>query len=114
MSNPIIVTATMPAWVTHDNAVGRVIRYVQEGKHQEAAEEMSFYTGDMDKGSNPWIRVGMAEVTVTLQSKDEMVTNQLRAVQNELDHARAEWLTKQQALLERISKLQALTNEVEA
>jgi hypothetical protein len=87
---------------------------VREGNQQEAVNSLSFYSGDMDKGRDPWTRVGEADITVRLFSRDEMVTSQLRTLQSELNEARAEWLTKQKALLEQINKLQALTNEVAA
>jgi hypothetical protein len=114
MNNPITITATLPAWVTSSRRVSAMLDAVKDGKHQAAAEDMYFTASEMDKGDSPWTRVGEADVTVRLFSRDELVTSQLRTLQNELDHARAEWLTKQQALLEQISKLQALTNEVEA
>jgi hypothetical protein len=61
-----------------------------------------------------WSLIGSAEVAVSFFPRDELVTQELKSLQAQLDHARAEWLTKQQEILERISKLQALTNEVEA
>lgn len=114
MNAPITITATLPAWITSTRSVDRILGYVQSGKHQQAAADMFFCSGDMDKGSDPWVRVGEADITVRLVSKDTLVQNQLQTLQAELDHARAEWLTKQQQLLERISNLQALTNEVES
>jgi hypothetical protein len=113
VNNPITITATLTAWVTYSGAVPRLLNDVKDGRHQDAADRMSYTLSDMSTGSAPWTRVGEADVTVRLFSRDELVTSQLRTLQNELDHARAEWLTKQQALLEQISKLQALTNEVE-
>jgi hypothetical protein len=113
VNNPITITATLPAWVTSGRSVSRVLDYVKDGKQQTAAEAMFFTSSEMDKGSEPWTRVGEADLSIRLFSRDDLVTSQLHTLKKQLDHARAEWLTKQQALLEQISKLQALTNEVE-
>jgi hypothetical protein len=111
---PITITATLKAWVTSCRSVDEVLNAVKEGKHTDAADAMCFYSGDMAKGVSPWTLIGEADVTVRLHSRDQLVSNQLASLQAELAEARAEWLTKQQQLLDRISKLQALTNEVEA
>jgi hypothetical protein len=55
--------------------------------------------------------IGTAEVTVTLHSSDEIVQNQITALQAQLQDARAQAHLAEQAILERISKLQALTYE---
>ena len=55
--------------------------------------------------------IGTAEVTVTLHSSDEIVQNQIAALQAQLQDARAQAHQAEQAILERISKLQALTYE---
>lgn len=113
MREPITITATLPAWITSTRTVDRVLRYVETGEHLNAVDSMYFSTGDMAKGSDPWVLVGEADITVRLQSRDDLVASQLATLQNELDAARAEWLTKQQSILQQISKLQALTNEVQ-
>jgi hypothetical protein len=92
----------------------RLMDALTEGDSQEAAETMFYSNADMGTGEAPWTQVGEADITIRVYSKDQLVQNELRSLQAELDHARAEWLTKQQALMERISKLQALTNEVQA
>lgn len=55
--------------------------------------------------------IGTAEVTVTLHSADEVVQNQISALQAQLQKQRAEAYRAEQAILERISKLQAITYE---
>lgn len=55
--------------------------------------------------------IGTAKVTVELHSEDEMTRRQLGALQKELTRERAESQARQNAILERISKLQALTME---
>lgn len=55
--------------------------------------------------------IGTAEVTVTLHSSDEIVQNQIASLQTQLQDARAQAHKAEQAILEKISKLQALTYE---
>lgn len=113
MNAPITITATMPAWITTNKDVDRFLGYVQQGKSELAMRELYFYPGDMSKGSDPWTLIGEADITVRLQSRDALVTSRLATLQKSLENARAEWLTKQQEILQQINKLQALPNEVE-
>jgi hypothetical protein len=112
MSTAITITATLPAWASSSYQATNMLRHLKDGEPQKAAETMFFASGDME--SLQWIRVGEADLTVRVHSESAIVAGQLQALQRELDNARAEWMTKQQEILERISKLQALTNEVEA
>lgn len=116
MNAPITVTATLAAWATSQHNVERILDYLAKGDQRGAADAMCFSDIDtpMDQGSNPWTRMGEAQVTITVHSRDALVANQLRSLQAELDAARAQWLTTQKQILERIGKLQAITNEVEA
>jgi hypothetical protein len=115
MTNGITITATLNAWTTSQWRMDNLMRFLKDGKQDEAVDELSFSLGDgMGRGENPWTLVGTAEIRVSLVSQDEMVASQLTALRAELDHHRAAWLTKQQEIMERISKLQALTNEVVA
>jgi hypothetical protein len=108
VNEPITITATLPAWITTNKDVDRFLAYVQQGKNEQAMRELYFYPGDMSKGNDPWTLVGEAEISVRLQSRDDLVTSRLKTLQQNLEAARAEWLTKQQHILEQINKLQAL------
>lgn len=55
--------------------------------------------------------IGTAEVTVTLHSNDEIVQRQITSLHAQLQDARAQAHLAEQAILEKISKLQALTYE---
>lgn len=61
--------------------------------------------------SQGYALIGIAEVTVTLHSADEVIQNQISALQAQLQKQRAEAYRAEQAILERISKLQAITYE---
>jgi hypothetical protein len=112
MSTPITITATLPAWASCSYTASKMLRHLKAGEQQKAADALFFASTDM--GPSGWVRVGEADLTVRVHSESAIVAGQLQALQRELDNARAEWMTKQQEILERISKLQALTNEVEA
>lgn len=114
MNEPITITATLRDWTSNDYSTRRLLDWLQEGNSQEAAECMIFSNSDMDKGSSPWTQVGEAQVTVSIFSRNELMQRELATLKAELDAARAEWLTKQRQIMDRISKLQALTNEVDA
>lgn len=111
---PIEITTTLKVWTTSDYSMRCLMDAVQAGDPNEAASSLFYTNSEMDKTSDPWTCVGEAEVRVQLYQRDQLVQSHLATLNAELEHARAEWLTKQQALLERISKLQALTNEVQA
>lgn len=111
---PMKITATLKAWSSGDYSYRCLMDALRQNNQQEAAEQLAYSNADMDIGPEPWALVGDAEVTVTLRPRDEIAASQIAALQKELEHARAEWLTKQQVLVDRMSKLQALTNEVPA
>lgn len=114
MNEPIVIRATLPAWLSSSYSMESVMRYIGAGHQARAAATIHYYDGDMSKGATPWTLVGEADITVRLFSQDKLVASQMQTLQQELNAARAEWLTKQNEILERISKLQALTNEVAA
>jgi hypothetical protein len=114
MADKLTISATLPAWLPSHERIDTILRLIKEGKHGDALSRLHLTSYDMAKGSNPWARCGEASVTLTLESRDTLVAAQVKALQAELDHARAEWLTRQQEILDRISKLQALDYTPEA
>jgi len=58
-----------------------------------------------------YTHIGEAEVTVTLYSHDKMVQSSIDAFQKQLEKHRADAYMAEQAILEKISKLSALTFE---
>jgi hypothetical protein len=111
---PITISATLNAFASSQWRLDQLMACLKRGDRESAVDELSFSLSDMTSGECPWILVGKADVSVTLIPQDELVASQLRSLKAELDHARAEWLTKQKQIVERINKLQALTNEVDA
>lgn len=112
MNGTITITATMPAWLPEFYSLDSMLDKIKAGKHAGVVDMLWFTEGDMSKGERPYTLIGEAEVVVKIMPRDQLAAAQVKALQAELDHARAQWLTKQQSILDRISKLQALTNEV--
>ena len=56
-----------------------------------------------------YARIGTATVTVELHSENEIAASQLEALQKQLQAVRAENQQRENAILDQISKLQALT-----
>lgn len=54
-------------------------------------------------------RIGTATVTVELHTENEIAANQLASLQKQLQEVRAENQQRENAILDQISKLQALT-----
>jgi hypothetical protein len=120
MNAPIVISGTVNAfntsceWVPNDELLNRAEKVLAGECDPALVLNAMHFTPSQMKGIDGWSLVGSAEVTVTFFPREQMVTEELKALQAQLDHARAEWLTKQQAILDRINKLQALEMTVEA
>lgn len=108
MNKPITITGTVRAWMTSTRTN---LDAILSGSEQDAISALGFSCHDMDKGSYPWTHIGSAEVTVTLMPRTEMVASQVETLNAELQQERAASAVRQNAILDRISKLQALTFE---
>jgi hypothetical protein len=104
----IVITATLRAWLPSWRSAKTLMQHVADGEHAAAADMLTFDSGDMGGGSDPWTYVGEAAVSVTLQPTDKIVAAQVIALKQQIEHARAEFLQKQSQILEQINKLQAL------
>lgn len=115
MSNEFKFTASSRAWLTDSRySLNDLQEAIRKCDHKAVIDSLCFSNCDMDVGSNPWTNAGTAEITVTLNSRESIVSAATAALQKELAEERAKWLTKQQEILDRISKLQALEYEVQS
>jgi hypothetical protein len=105
---PITITGSVSAWIGSSYSMKSFIRALEENDQAAMFDCVHFCSGDMDKGTNPWTRVGTAEITLAIHSRDTVVAAAVATLKQELDHARAEWLTKQGEIMGRINELQAL------
>lgn len=114
MNAPIEISGTVHAyntsaeWVSNTEILSRAARVAAgELEPQCVLTNIHVTPSDMTKIQG-WSLIGSAELTVRFFPPEQMVTEELKALNAQLDHARAEWLQKQGEILERISKLQAL------
>lgn len=103
-------TAPSRAWITGVTYQLRDLeRAIKANDAQEVIDAVHFSNNNMDEGlTNPWACVGTAEITVTLTSREGLVSAAVAMLHKELELERAKWLTKQREILEQINKLQAL------
>jgi len=109
MSTPIQFTGTTKAWTTSQwRNVDHILHLVKEGDFDEAASEMTYINHDMSDAES-WVEVGVATITVTFHPREELVAKELDGLNTQLQKVRAENQQRENAILDRISKLQAIT-----
>jgi hypothetical protein len=109
MSEPIKFTGTTKVWTTSQwRNVDHILHLVKEGDFDEAASGMTYINHDMSC-TEGWAEVGVATITVTFHNRDELVAKELDGLNTQLQKVRAENQQRENAILDRISKLQAIT-----
>ena len=109
MSTPIKFTGTTKVWTTSQwRNVDHILHLVKEGDLDEAASGMTYINHDMSC-TEGWAEVGVATITVTFHPRDELVAKELDGLNTQLQKVRAENQQRENAILDRISKLQAIT-----
>jgi hypothetical protein len=108
MNQPTKFSGTLKAWTRpyEDDGLSRVMARLASGKNNDALEVLS-YT-NMDMTDTGWIEVGTATINVRLLKPDLMLSRQLDGLKNQLQIVRAENQQRENAILDRISKLQAI------
>jgi hypothetical protein len=107
-------TGTIKAWTTSKwHNLEYVEQLINEGRPQEALDALSFANADMSD-TEDWTEVGTAEVTVTFHPRDTVVAKELEGLKAQLKRVRADNHLRENAILDRISKLQAITYVSEA
>lgn len=108
MSAPITFTGTVKAWTTSTwQGIDTILHSVSKGKLDEAAAAMTYVNHDMSD-TNGWAEVGVATVTVTLHPRAALIEKELQGLEIQLQRIRAENQLRENAILDRIGKLQAL------
>lgn len=117
MTNPVQFTGTVKAWTSSTwRGIDTVLHAVKEGELDDAASMLTYLNHDMSD-TEGWAEVGVATITVTFYPRDELVAKELEGLNEQLQKVRAENQRRENAILDRISKLQAITyeaSEVEA
>lgn len=117
MDEPVTVTATMAVWLHNSEYTGRpqdLMTALERGDAISAINMLSFYGPTSKEKFSDAIRVGEADITVRLISRDEQTRIALASLNEQLQKLRAAYQQRQQEIMQQISKLQALTNEVPA
>lgn len=117
MSEPITVTATVSAWLHTTEYSGRpqdLVTALEKGDPVAVVNMISFYGPATKETFADCTRIGEADITLRLISRDEQTRLALASLNAQLQKLRAAYQQRQQEILTQISNLQALTNEVEA
>jgi hypothetical protein len=108
MSEPIKFTGTTKVWTTSQwRNVDHILHLVKEGDLDEAVNTLNYINHDMSD-TEGWVEVGVATITVTFHPREELVAKELEGLNTQLQKVRAENQQRENAILDRISKLQAL------
>ena len=84
-------TATSIAWMASDYGIRRFTEAMKAGDPAEVVDALAFSNNeDMGRGTMPWTRVGRAEITVTIESEDAVVTGAVQALKERQKSIRAE------------------------
>jgi hypothetical protein len=108
---PLTATGTLRAWTTSRwTTISEIMGMIADGDTDRVIRSMSFTTADMSD-SPDWCEVGTAEITVTFYPQETVATKQLDGLKQQLERVRADNQMRENAILDRISKLQAITYE---
>ena len=114
MSNPITIKATRGVWLSTHNNLSDVAHYLEQGKTDLALSLLSIVGPASWETFSDYIRIGDAEVTLTLKPRDEQAAMAVMQLRAKLDKLREAYAEAQREILAQISKYEALTNEVAA
>ena len=104
----MIFTGKTKVWVTtYGYSIDDVIHTVNEGDDVSAVSMLTY--NDTDMSDTGWVEVGEAEITVTLKPRDQFQEKELEKLKQQLKQVRADNVMRENLILDRISKLQAIS-----
>jgi hypothetical protein len=108
MTTPNKFTGTVKVWTSSSwRDITYVLDALKQGKTEEVVGELTYTNNDMSDCEG-WTEVGTAEITVTLHLRDTIVEKELAGLKQQLEKVRADNYMRENAILDRISKLQAI------
>lgn len=110
MSAQIKFTASIDAYVV-PYRVRRFDEAMRNGDHLEAMDAVSISSLDMTTMGEPWIKIGTAEITVTMLPNFDIRHEQIKILEAALQKERADSMARQTAMLGEINKLKAIEFE---
>ena len=109
MTKLIRFTGSTKAWTTSTwEGIDSVLHAVKDNKLDQAANILSYSILDMSSAEG-WAEVGTATITVELYSHEKLVAKELEGLNDQLQQIRAANQQRENVILDRISKLQAIT-----
>lgn len=84
-----------------------VLDAAQRGNNDNAVNMLSFSSTDMESASD-WTMVGVATITVKFFPREQIVAREVESLREQLRQHRIKAHADEQALLDQISKLQAI------
>jgi len=110
-------TTTLKAWKTCNwrdlDWYTERLQSGSKGAVEEALGSMMYTNSDMSD-CDGWAEIGIAQVSVVFHPREDIATKELDILNKKLQEVRAENQQRENAILERISKLQAITYLSEA
>ena len=111
-TTPITFTVNTRAWRTNSwTTFDELVRAVEEGRAD--AINLMYINNNMSDCEG-WAEVGTAQITVTLFDRDTVMGKELEGLKAQLQTVRADNHMRENAILDRISKLQAIEYTGEA
>lgn len=107
MSEAITVTGTVRVWMSPYVDWFRVEDMIRKGDHAQLVKSLNYSPHDMS--ASGWTEIGSAEISIRLGTQDERMSAAMESLQKQLAQERAESMQRQNAILDRISKLTAIT-----
>jgi len=106
----IKITATVAAWLHggYGSEPQDMLAAIEKGDSVRVINMMALYGKPEMSAFGDYVRVGEADVTLRLLPRDEQTRKAVETLNRKLNELRAAYLTKQQEIMEQISKLQAL------
>lgn len=99
------IKGTIDAWIASDGHMQDFMDGMRDNNQKVAVDALVYACADM---SDSWVKAGVATITVELLPVDQLQHQQLAALRAQLEHERAQSMIRQNAIMDRISKLQAL------
>jgi hypothetical protein len=104
-------TATLKAWTTSPwRNSDHIFHLIEKGQTTEALDALTYLNHDMSE-TEDWVEVGTAEITVNFYPRETTLAKELDGLNSQLQKVRAENHMRENAILDRIIKLQAITYE---
>jgi hypothetical protein len=100
---------TLKVWTTSPyNDMRAIQEMIRLGDVQKALSSVQYTNTDMSY-SDGWVEVGVADVEVSFSSDEDITAKELEDLKAKLNKVRAENHMRENLILDRISKLQAIS-----